>query len=88
MNHLDSMVTKLDVVGVKLYINEAEKVNFYVYFKKYLVKSPCYFGQKCNQQLTAAGQPDIGPFLVVVDKAAPLRKTVIPYNRVNNATLY
>ena len=51
MNHLDSIVTKLDVVGVKLYINEAEKVNFYVYFKKYLVKSPCYFGQKCNQQV-------------------------------------
>ena len=67
------MLIKLDVVGVKPYVNEAKENNFYVHFKKYLVKIQVHFEQKCKQQLTAARQPDIGPF---VDKAAPLRKTV------------
>ena len=43
MNHLDSMLTKLDVVVVKPYVNEAEKVNYHIHFKKYLVKSPSSF---------------------------------------------
>ena len=40
---MDSMLTKLDVVGVKLYVNEADKFNFNIHFKKYLIKSPSSF---------------------------------------------
>ena len=46
MNHLDSTLTKLDVVGVKLYVNEADKFNFNIHFKKYLIKSPKFILNK------------------------------------------
>ena len=39
MNHLDTSLTNLDLVGVKLYVNEAKKFIFQVHFKKYFVKS-------------------------------------------------
>ena len=43
MKHLDSTLTKLDVLGVKVYVKEAEKVNFHAYFMKYLLKIPKSF---------------------------------------------
>ena len=55
------MLIKLDVVGVKPYVNEAEKVNFNVYFKKYFVKSSnclssmlrqAYRGRYCGENCT------------------------------------
>ena len=54
MKHPDSTATKLDVLGVKLQVNEVEKVNFHIHFKKRLLKSPNSFEPKCKQQLTAA----------------------------------
>ena len=35
-----STSTKLDILGVKLQVNEVEKVNFHVNFEKYSLKSP------------------------------------------------
>ena len=44
-------LTKLDVLGVKLQVNEVEKLNFDIHFKNLLMKSLIGFQQKCNQQL-------------------------------------
>ena len=38
MNHLNSNMTKLDKIGVKLYEIEVAEHDFQVYFNKYLTK--------------------------------------------------
>ena len=43
--------TKLDVLGVKLQINEVEKLNFYIHFKNNDWNVEVIFVQICNQQL-------------------------------------
>ena len=44
-------LTKLDVLGVKLQVNEVKKVNFHVYFKKYFLK---YLKAFCKNVLSTA----------------------------------
>ena len=46
--------TKFIMLGVKLYVIEVKKLDFCIHVKKYLLKSPNLFEQKCGQQLTAA----------------------------------
>ena len=46
--------TKLNVLGVKLQVNEVEEANFDVNFKIYLLIGKTNFEQKCYHQLMAA----------------------------------
>ena len=47
-------LTKLKVLGVKLYVNGVEKVNFKVNIKKYSLKSQIHFETNCCLQATTA----------------------------------
>ena len=38
MNQLTTTSTKLDVLGVKVWVNEVEEANFHVNFKIYSIK--------------------------------------------------
>ena len=51
MKHLTSKSTKLNVLGVKLQVNEVEKLDFHIHSKRYDWKVYVRFQQKCNQQL-------------------------------------
>ena len=47
-------LTKLKVLGVKLYVNGVKKVNFKVNIKKYLLKSQIHFETNCGLHQTSA----------------------------------
>ena len=49
-----TILTELDVLGVKLQVFEVKKPEFFIYFKKYVLQRQKSFDQMCKQQLTAA----------------------------------
>ena len=51
MNHPNSISTKLDVLGVNLWVIEVKKFNFEVSFEKYSLKTKRIFEEKGCQQL-------------------------------------
>ena len=54
MKRRDSTSTKLNILGVKQQVFGVKKLEFYIFFKNYLLKSLKSFEQMYKQQLTAA----------------------------------
>ena len=66
LNQKALTLMKRDLVGVNLQVNEVKKVNFHVYFKKYLLKHLKTFCKNVLSTADSCPSAWYGPFLVVL----------------------